>query len=1008
MDINGRNVKTIEIDGRTQYITYENKVQTVKEYDEWNNLIRETFTDGSERTHVYAPGTSQLLNRIDENGNVTEYTYDDVGNLIRKVEASGTDDERTTEYTYDDDGNLLTITRLADETTAASQTIMTYDDRGNLTSVTDPENGISRFTSHDIMGNVLEKIDARGKTWSYTYDNLGNLKTVTDPLNNTTEHFYDGVGNRIRTLDAEGRETNFEYDNHANLIRSVDHEGKETLFEYNSDNKLTKQTDSEGNSISYKYDNEGRMIKSIDGHGDEITMEYGDAVGSGCSSCSGATGSLPARTIYPTFEKTYSYDSRNRKISETDIVDESTNYSTSFAYDAVGNLISRKDKMGRTTYYTYDALSRLTSVTDPAAGVTKYAYDNRDNLIALTDAEDQTTRFEYDAANRLVKEIRPRGAETAYGYDAAGNLSEKIDAKNQKTAYVYDDAGRLEEIRYFTDAGDTAPIKTVTFSYDKVGNLTGYDDGTTSAVYTYDTLYRKISETVNYGAFSLENGYTYYDNGLKKTYTGPDAISYGYLYDANNQLAAVQIPNAGYITVSGYNWNRPASMMLPGGTTKQFTYDPMMRTTGIDVADPGQNEVLNYAYTHDKMDNIVTKDTEHGNYGYTYDDLYRLTDADNPVQSDETFTYDNVGNRLTAADSATEWAYNENNELTGHDDVTYDYDLNGNMIEKNAGGMITRFFYNVEDRLERVEDGSGNMIASYYYDPFGRRLWKDVSGTRTCFHYSDEGLVGEYDATGSVIKTYGWKPGSTWSTDPLFMKIGSEYYYYHNDHIGTPQKLTSVSGAVVWSAKYGSFGEASVEVESVTNNLRLPGQYLDSETEFHYNYYRYYDPNIGRYLREDPAGSMRGLNHLFTYAKNNSLLLTDPLGLACKLIYDRTSTKTSIEEEIVYGNWIYDFYIRFNVKCWCLFYRDKRIDVTETISYLFFKVYECTKKTCAGEEKYYKTNIRKEEDVYRHSKYGGREYDWRSGWMRGTQDVESGDDCSCRPLFPPPPGWYQG
>jgi YD repeat-containing protein len=62
----------------------------------------------------------------------------------------------------------------------------------------------------------------------------------------------------------------------------------------------------------------------------------------------------------------------------------------------------------------------------------------------------------------------------------------------------------------------------------------------------------------------------------------------------------------------------------------------------------------------------------------------------------------------------------------------------------------------------------GNVIARYAYDPFGRRIWKDVGGTRTyIFHYSDEGLVGEYDAAGDVIKTYGWKPGSTWGTDPL-------------------------------------------------------------------------------------------------------------------------------------------------------------------------------------------------------------------------------------------------
>ncbi len=130
------------------------------------------------------------------------------------------------------------------------------------------------------------------------------------------------------------------------------------------------------------------------------------------------------------------------------------------------------------------------------------------------------------------------------------------------------------------------------------------------------------------------------------------------------------------------------------------------------------------------------------------------------------------------------------------------------------------------------------MIASYYYDPFGRRLWKEVSGTRTYFHYADEGLIGEYESTGTEIKSYGWKPGSAWGTDPLFIKEGSSYFFYHTDHLGTPHKMTAVNGAVVWSAKYSSFGEASVDANStITNNLRFPGQYFDGETGLYYNYF---------------------------------------------------------------------------------------------------------------------------------------------------------------------------
>ena len=182
----------------------------------------------------------------------------------------------------------------------------------------------------------------------------------------------------------------------------------------------------------------------------------------------------------------------------------------------------------------------------------------------------------------------------------------------------------------------------------------------------------------------------------------------------------------------------------------------------------------------------------------------------------------------------------------------------------------------MDDRLVAVEDDQIGTVAGYYYDPFGRRLWKEVDGVRTYFVYCDEGLVGEYDASGVELRIYGWAPNSQWSTDPLFVKIGSQYYWYQNDHLGTPQKIITGSGLGVWSATYDSFGNADIEVEAITNNLRFPGQYFDAETGLYYNLNRYYDPRIGRYLRTDPFGE--GLN-LYAYVFNNPLSLIDPLGL---------------------------------------------------------------------------------------------------------------------------------
>jgi len=688
IDVNGRTIQSIVKDGRDLIITDERGNVTRKEFDEWDNLTKVIYPDGSIVSYEYEHTFNRRVKETNENGIVTRYEYDSAGNLTRKTEAVGTPDERVTQYTYDGDGNRLTIRVLADANTVESLTTMEYDASGNMTSVSDPEGHITRFTSHDIMGNMLTKVDARGKPWTYEYDAAGRLKTITDPLGNVTRLFYDEVGNKIREVDAELKEKTYEYGERNNLVRSTDGAGNTTLFEYDSDGKLTRQTDAEGKMIYYQYDTEGRLVKTIDGNGNEIAMEYDDTSGPGCASCSGGGPNQPSRITYPTFSKEYVYDLRGRKIEERDVLSDTEAYITTFTYDQAGNLASKTDKEANTTYYQYDGLNRLIKVIDPLGQETQYTYDDRDNLIQLTDARGNTTHFEYDRNNRLVKEIRPMGEETTYQYDGVGNLIQKTDAKNQKTGYLYDDAGRLVEIKYYGTDDHVNPVKTVRFTYDRVGNLKTYDDGTTSARYGYDDAYRKISESVYYGAFTLSYAYTYYKNGLKETFTGPDNVTYTYSYDGNNQLTGVEIPGKGFITYTSYTWNRPAAITLPGGSTKGYTYDPLMRVKEITAKDPAQNILMTFRYDYDKVDNILNKDTEHGNYEYQYDDLYRLTSADNPVLADEIYTYDPVGNRLISADFPGEWSYNQNNELLGYDGIAFVYDDNGNMVRKTENGRV--------------------------------------------------------------------------------------------------------------------------------------------------------------------------------------------------------------------------------------------------------------------------------------------------------------------------------
>ena len=106
----------------------------------------------------------------------------------------------------------------------------------------------------------------------------------------------------------------------------------------------------------------------------------------------------------------------------------------------------------------------------------------------------------------------------------------------------------------------------------------------------------------------------------------------------------------------------------------------------------------------------------------------------------------------------------------------------------------------------------------------------------------------------------------------------NKVYYYHNDHLGTPQLLTDKDQNVVWAGHYSPFGEVTIATETVENNLRFAGQYFDSESGLHYNYHRYYDPSLGRYITSDPIGLEGGLN-TYGYVSSNPLIYIDPYGL---------------------------------------------------------------------------------------------------------------------------------
>lgn len=181
-----------------------------------------------------------------------------------------------------------------------------------------------------------------------------------------------------------------------------------------------------------------------------------------------------------------------------------------------------------------------------------------------------------------------------------------------------------------------------------------------------------------------------------------------------------------------------------------------------------------------------------------------------------------------------------------------------------------------------MKQGS-TLLATYYYDYRGRRSRK-VTPTETTIYLYDlwDHLLGEFNGTGSPLRTYIWKDDTPVAV--ILHGTPEKVLYLETDHLNTPIAARDENAKLVWKWESDAFGSTLPNEDpdgdgvKTTINLRFPGQFYDKESGFHYNHHRYYDPVIGRYLSSDPIGLAGGRNS-FGYVGGNPLSITDPRGL---------------------------------------------------------------------------------------------------------------------------------
>ena len=413
------------------------------------------------------------------------------------------------------------------------------------------------------------------------------------------------------------------------------------------------------------------------------------------------------------------------------------------------------------------------------------------------------------------------------------------------------------------------------------GDLGHSTDGSNGSVWSfaYDHMGRLSQSTVDYG-FDSAGAYTVqygYDAASNRTgMTAPDGSTNTHVYDNLNRLSTLTNSLTGQFGFSYDALSRRTQLTRPNGVNTSYTYDNLSRLLSV-LHQTGGTTLDGAAYTYDLAGNRTSK-TNYLNSvteNYNYDAIYQLTQVQQGGTTTESYSYDAVGNRLSSL-GMSPYAYNSSNELTSTPAATYTYDHNGNTLSKTDISGTTRYSWNYyTNRLDQVTLPGGAGTVTFKYDPFGRRIQKSGPLGTTNYLYDGTNLLEEVDNAGNLLARY--TQGT--NVDEPLAEFRPATSYYESDGLGSVTSLSGSSGTIVTTYSYDTFGQLISSTGTVLNPFQYTARDFDAETALRFYRARYYDPDSGRFLSEDPIRFKDGVN-FYSYVKNSPVSKFDPTGLA--------------------------------------------------------------------------------------------------------------------------------
>lgn len=893
-------------------------------FDNAGNLSRVTNAGGHAIEFLRHNGQGLPGRRIDENGVATDFGYDARGRVLYETRV-GDKSTQVTTYEYLPSGFLARKTlpngayltyhydaaqRLIGVTNSSGERVSyTLDTSSRMVEETlRDRNGATahRITRrYDALGNMIELARGDRVVARYSYDAGGNIAAQTDALNNRTMFAHDGFNNLTRQIDAMQHATEFSYNQQNRLTAAKDARGNKTVFTYDGFGQLRTAISPDAGATKYSYDSAGNLIEQIDARGTRVRFSY-DAL------------NRLTRKSFPTSPAdtvSYSYDDRtsaNFGMGRLTAARDGTG-STAYRYDEFGNVIQEQrviDDVRYTWRYEHDEMGALTKLVYPSGRIVDYQRDMQGRIAGITTREREG--------------FAPQAIAQDMVYDPSGEILAMTYGNGLVTRRQFDLEHRLASIQTLSNL---MQVQSLRYQYDATGNVLAAIDAIAprrSQFFGYNNLHHLVSARGDYGDVTYR--YDAVGNRVQRYRDSGRAVSLdNYIYGSNNnRLLRVERGGEDVVAARTFSHDEAGNTLVDLRSAADklvFAYDDNNRLVN---AQRGKHQA---SYWHNALGQRTIKITDGQAQHFHYDlagNLLAETDADgHPVRE---YIYAQNQRIAMITIPAHRKAARLPADLIVDSEQDRTFKSGAWQLESRAAGFLgANYLVQSVARVTPAPDKASNqrvvwpvsVLESGEYavhvvwtshpdrTPRARYSITHAAGT-THIDLDQRHEGGAWQMLGRFSFRRGQRyevsvaalaPGNlvadaikvAWADVQSPAPATATAYYFHNDLLGTPEMLSDDVQNVVWSADIAPFGETVETATQLRQPLRLQGQYQDPETGLHYNYFREYDPSLGRYIESDPAGLQGGANS-YAYVLPNPLRGVDPLGLSPHLLDEARNT----------------------------------------------------------------------------------------------------------------------